>query len=122
MKGKILNGRPAFGRARTANARTKSVPGTEWFWMPRRLLQSEETVSNAYAQNAWAHAAIKLKASMCASVPLDLLTGSRRDREREPVRGDDTLLRLMERPFLFIGSVGWVEETAISPRLSVDRF
>ena len=34
MNGKILNGRPAFTRARTAQTRTKTVPGTEWVLPP----------------------------------------------------------------------------------------
>lgn len=122
MKGKILNGRPAFTRARTAQTRTKTVPGTEWFWLPRRLLQTEETVSNAYAQNAWAHAAIKLKARMCASVPLEILAGSRRDRDGEPVRGDDTLRRLMECPSPLMSGHEFIEATSIYLDLNGECF
>jgi len=121
MKGKILNGRPMF-RDRRPSARTKSVPGTEWFWLPRRLLQTEETVSNAYAQNAWAHAAIKLKARMCASVPLEIITGSRRDRDGRPVRGDDVLRRLLDAPSPLMSGHELIEATSIYLDLNGEAF
>jgi len=107
---------------RSFEARTKTVPGTEWFWLPRRLLQTEETVSNAYAQNAWAHAAIKLKARMCASVPLEILAGSRRDRDGEPVRGDDTLRRLLDCPSPLMSGHEFIEATSIYLDLNGECF
>lgn len=122
MNGKILNGRPMFNRGRRPSGKTKSVPGTEWFWLPRRLLQTDDTISNAYAQNAWAHAAIKLKARTCASVPLDVLTGNRREREGEPVRGDDALLRLLECPSPLITGHEFIEATSIYLDLAGEAF
>jgi HK97 family phage portal protein len=122
MNGKIFNGRPMFQRGRRPNAKTKSVPGTEWFWLPRRLLQTDDTISNAYAQNAWAHAAIKLKARMAASVPLNILTGNRRERDGEPVRGDDAVLRLLECPSPLMTGHEFIEATSIYLDLAGEAF
>ena len=103
MSATILNGVPMFSspkrKVRGQNVRVKELDGSS-IWLTRRLLESADSISSPYTQNSWAYAGIKTKADMVDSVPLHVLAGKRGDDESTatPVRGDDPLARLMERP------------------------
>lgn len=110
MTATFLNGKPMFSsprrRSRAQEMREKAFDGSS-LWLTRRLLESTDSVQSPYTQNSWAYAGIKTKADMVDSVPLRILAGKRIDADATatPVRGDDPLARLLQRPSpLFTGS------------------